>query len=81
LTEANLSRDLPPLASTPLSWVDTPIWNSFATDTGDEHLSDMAARLPVGRIGRPDHIAYASRGVMDNRFTTGTVLHVDGATG
>ncbi|WP_082681112.1 SDR family oxidoreductase [Nocardia jinanensis] len=38
----------------------------------------MAAKLPVGRIGRPDDIAAAVLALMHNPFVTGTVLHADG---
>jgi NAD(P)-dependent dehydrogenase (short-subunit alcohol dehydrogenase family) len=38
----------------------------------------MAARLPSGRIGKPEDIADAVIFLMNNRFTTGTVLDVDG---
>ncbi|HET8596517.1 MAG TPA: SDR family oxidoreductase [Castellaniella sp.] len=59
-------------------WVDTPIWASVAGDKKDEALNAMAQRLPVGRIGQPGDIADAIRFLMGNRFTTGTVLHVEG---
>nr|WP_267886549.1 SDR family oxidoreductase [Nocardia jinanensis] len=39
---------------------------------------EMAAKLPVGRIGRPDDIAAAVLALMHNPFVTGTVLHADG---
>jgi len=59
-------------------WVDTPIWEVVAGEARTERLAAMAARLPVGRIGRPADIAQAFRAVMDNGFITGGVLHVDG---
>ncbi|MDX1432418.1 MAG: SDR family oxidoreductase [Gammaproteobacteria bacterium] len=37
-----------------------------------------AARLPVGRIGRPEECAHAALYLMTNGFVTGEVLHVDG---
>lgn len=37
-----------------------------------------AARLPVGRIGRPEECARAAVYLMANGFVTGEVLHVDG---
>jgi len=38
----------------------------------------MAARLPVGRIGQPDDLGRAAVFLMENPFTTGAVLTVDG---
>jgi NAD(P)-dependent dehydrogenase (short-subunit alcohol dehydrogenase family) len=43
-----------------------------------ELFTEMAARLPSGRIGRPDDIADAIVFLMSNEFCTGTVLDVDG---
>jgi NAD(P)-dependent dehydrogenase (short-subunit alcohol dehydrogenase family) len=37
-----------------------------------------AATLPVGRIGTPDDLAHAALFLLENRFTTGTALDVDG---
>lgn len=75
-----LAVELAPLRVNVVSpgWVDTPIWSFVAGDRKDEVLTGMADRLPVGRVGRPDEIAEAIGFVMGNRFTTGTVLHVDG---
>ncbi|WP_330229712.1 SDR family oxidoreductase [Nocardia sp. NBC_00508] len=59
-------------------WVDTPIWDTIAGAAKSERHQQLAARLPVGRIGRPADIAQAMIGLMRNHFITGTVLHVDG---
>jgi NAD(P)-dependent dehydrogenase (short-subunit alcohol dehydrogenase family) len=59
-------------------WVDTPIWDELAGPHKGERLAAMAARLPAGRVGRPEDIAAAFRAVMTNEFMTGTVVHVDG---
>jgi len=49
---------------------------------GDEANRDRAeaaaATLPVGRIGTPDDLAHAALFLLENRFTTGTALDVDG---
>ena len=37
-----------------------------------------AAKLPVGRIGTPEDVAHAALFLLENRFTTGTALDVDG---
>jgi NAD(P)-dependent dehydrogenase (short-subunit alcohol dehydrogenase family) len=59
-------------------WVDTPIWQHVAGDATAETLAAMAARLPVGRIGRTQDIADAIIALLRNGFITGTVLHADG---
>jgi NAD(P)-dependent dehydrogenase (short-subunit alcohol dehydrogenase family) len=41
-------------------------------------MATMAARLPVGRIGRTKDIADAIIALLRNGFITGTVLHADG---
>jgi NAD(P)-dependent dehydrogenase (short-subunit alcohol dehydrogenase family) len=75
-----LAVELAPLRVNAVSpgWVDTPIWSNVAGDAKDATLQAMAERLPVGRIGEPADIADAIAFLMGNRFTTGTVLHVDG---
>jgi len=59
-------------------WVDTPIWDDLAGPAKGERLAAMAARLPAGRVGRPEDIAQAFRAMMGNEFITGTTLHVEG---
>lgn len=58
-------------------WVDTPIWETFG-DKKQAMIAEMSKRLPVGRIGRPADIAHAIVFLMENEFTTGSLLHVDG---
>jgi NAD(P)-dependent dehydrogenase (short-subunit alcohol dehydrogenase family) len=58
-------------------WVDTPIWEAFGSRK-DAMIAQMSERLPVRRIGRPADIAHAIVFLMENEFTTGSVLHVDG---
>jgi NAD(P)-dependent dehydrogenase (short-subunit alcohol dehydrogenase family) len=59
-------------------WVRTPIWRDVAGGDSERLLAEMAARLPVGRVGRPEDIADAIAFLIGNGFTTGTVLHVEG---
>ncbi|MEV0762631.1 SDR family oxidoreductase [Nocardia sp. NPDC050435] len=59
-------------------WVDTPVWDTIAGPAKTERHQQLAARLPVGRIGQPGDIAKAFLAVLRNTFITGTVLHVDG---
>lgn len=77
---AALAVELAPLRVNVVSpgWVDTPVWDAIAGAGKDARLAAMAARLPVGRIGRPEDIARAFLAVMRNPFITGTVLHADG---
>jgi NAD(P)-dependent dehydrogenase (short-subunit alcohol dehydrogenase family) len=61
-------------------WTDTPIWDklSISKDRKDELLSQMAAKLPVQRLGSVGDMAEAMMFLMKNRFMSGTVLRVDG---
>ena len=77
---AALAVELAPLRVNVVSpgWVDTPIWQDVAGDAAPATLAAMAARLPVGRIGRTQDIAAAIIALLRNGFITGTVLHADG---
>ncbi|NDJ75246.1 MAG: SDR family oxidoreductase [Chloroflexi bacterium] len=44
-------------------------------------LDDIAAALPVGHIGNPGNVADACIFLVNNDFTTGTILRVDGGEG
>ncbi|GCE50198.1 NAD(P)-dependent dehydrogenase (short-subunit alcohol dehydrogenase family) [Thermosporothrix hazakensis] len=59
-------------------WVDTPVWDVIAGANTPTMFAQMAQRLPVGRVGRPEDIAHAALFLMENEFTTGTILPVDG---
>ncbi|WP_394827411.1 SDR family oxidoreductase [Pendulispora albinea] len=75
-----LAIELAPIRVNTLSpgWVDTPIWDRLAGDSKPARFAQMAERLPARRIGRPEELAHAAIFLMENTFTTGTVLHVDG---
>jgi NAD(P)-dependent dehydrogenase (short-subunit alcohol dehydrogenase family) len=45
------------------------------------YLNRLDAKLPVGRVGRPEEIAEAVVFLMTNGFITGVVLPVDGGGG
>jgi NAD(P)-dependent dehydrogenase (short-subunit alcohol dehydrogenase family) len=60
-------------------WIDTPIWETPALAANKPAMFEqMAQRLPAGRIGRPSDIGHAAIFLMENEFTTATVLPVDG---
>jgi NAD(P)-dependent dehydrogenase (short-subunit alcohol dehydrogenase family) len=53
-------------------------WWDFLGDAREETLDSIGRGLPVGRVGQPEDIASAIGFVIDNGFTTGVVLRVDG---
>jgi NAD(P)-dependent dehydrogenase (short-subunit alcohol dehydrogenase family) len=75
-----LAVELAPIRVNAVSpgWVDSPIWEFVAGDARSAMLEAMADRLPAGRVGHVDDIADAICFLMRNRFTTGSVLQVDG---
>jgi len=75
-----LAVELAPLRVNAVSpgWVRTPIWKDVAGDESDHLLAQMAAQLPVGRVGTPEDVADALLFLIGNGYTTGTVLHVEG---
>lgn len=75
-----LAVELAPLRVNAVSpgWVRTPIWQNVAGVDSERLLAEMAERLPVGRVGRPQDIADAIVFLQGNSYTTGTVLHVEG---
>ena len=54
--------------------VDTPM----AATIPEAHRTDMLARVPIGRMGKPCEIAHAVRFCIENDFFNGRVLEVDG---
>ena len=75
-----LAVELAPIRFNAVSpgWVYSPIWEFVAGDAKTAMLEAMADRLPGGRVGHVDDIADAICFLMRNRFTTGSVLQVDG---
>ncbi|WP_200834600.1 SDR family oxidoreductase [Amycolatopsis alkalitolerans] len=57
--------------------VDTGWWD-FLGDARDETFAQLASGTPAGRVGKPEDIASAITFLLDNTFTTGVVLRVDG---
>jgi len=79
LTRA-LALELAPIRVNALApgWTDTPFWDAMAGPRKAAMLEGMAARLPVGRIGRPEDIGQAALYAMRAGHLTGAVLPVDG---
>lgn len=59
-------------------WVSTPVWDVLAGAGKAELFAKRAALLPVGRVGAPEDLAHAIAFLMENGYTTGETLHVDG---
>jgi meso-butanediol dehydrogenase / (S,S)-butanediol dehydrogenase / diacetyl reductase len=59
--------------------VDTPIHATYSDDL-EATYSDLARRIPLGRMGRVDDVARWIRWLAspDTDWTTGNVIHVDG---
>lgn len=74
-----LALELAPARTNALSpgWVDTPAWDKMGVDKA-ARLAARARTLPVRRTGTPDDLAAAALFLIENGFTTGEVLHVDG---
>ncbi len=75
-----LARELAPrrvnLASPGLT--DTEAYDAMPAAAKAAQFAAVAARLPVGRTGSPEHIAQAIYYALSNPFVTGSVVDVDG---
>jgi NAD(P)-dependent dehydrogenase (short-subunit alcohol dehydrogenase family) len=58
--------------------VETPSWNEMPEEERNAFFENLSKQLPARRIGQANDLADAVLFLMQNRFTTGTVLHVDG---
>lgn len=58
--------------------VDTPVFDSMPEEQKAGLFSSIAATLPAKRIGKPEDIAQTVVYLMKNKFTTGSVIYVDG---
>ncbi|WP_433136785.1 SDR family oxidoreductase [Actinomadura nitritigenes] len=58
--------------------IDTAWWDWLDAEARSETFAALAKTTPVGRVGRPDDVAAAIAYVIDQTFTTGVVLPVDG---
>jgi NAD(P)-dependent dehydrogenase (short-subunit alcohol dehydrogenase family) len=59
-------------------WVDTPMWDELVGEAKSSFYAEMAPRLPVKRIATPADIAPAYVYLMENEFTTGETIRIDG---
>lgn len=58
--------------------IDTPLHARLPDDMRAEMFKSAAARLPAGRVGRPEDIGMMIVQVMENGFLTGAIIEVDG---
>jgi NAD(P)-dependent dehydrogenase (short-subunit alcohol dehydrogenase family) len=58
--------------------IDTDWWNFLPDAARAEVFAGISASTPVGRVGTADDIAQAIEFLVDNTFTTGIVVRVDG---
>ena len=59
-------------------FVDTGLWSNVSKDALAKMFADTAAKLPVGRIGKPADIAEHYLSFMRGGYVTGQSLVVDG---
>jgi 3-oxoacyl-[acyl-carrier protein] reductase len=57
--------------------IDTPILDNIAPDARES----LVARIPAGRIGRPEEIWLALRFIIECEYFNGSILEVDGGLG
>ncbi|NIE84552.1 SDR family oxidoreductase [Burkholderia sp. Cy-647] len=59
--------------------IDTPLWRArLSAQAQRDFFGELARTLPVGKVGTADDVAHAVQFLMENGFTTGAVLDVDG---
>lgn len=76
-----LALELAPIRVNALSpgWVETPVWSAVAGERAPQMLEQMAARLPLRRLGTPADVAEGALFAMRSNLLTGAVLPLDGA--
>ena len=58
--------------------IDTPWWDWVPGEAREGALTAATATTAIGRPGRPEEVAHAVAFLVENTFTTGVVLPVDG---
>jgi NAD(P)-dependent dehydrogenase (short-subunit alcohol dehydrogenase family) len=56
----------------------TPVYDGMPEGERQAMFESLAGKLPVKRVGRPEDIAQTVLYLMQNGYTTGTVISVDG---
>lgn len=57
----------------------TPVWDTLMpAEQKDAFFKDVSAKLPLKRIGTPEEVAHSVRYLIENTYTTGTVLFPEG---
>ena len=76
----SLAKELAPLRVNVVSpgLVDTPAYDGLPAEAKRAMFDGAARSLPVGRTGTSEDIAAAVEFLLDNGFTTGALLDVDG---
>jgi NAD(P)-dependent dehydrogenase (short-subunit alcohol dehydrogenase family) len=59
-------------------FVRTPLWSGILEADREAMYRDVGARLPVGRVGEADDIAQTYLYLMQNAFSTGQTVVIDG---
>lgn len=79
LTRA-LALELSPIRVNAISpgIVATPVWDGWPEKARLAHFEETAKRLPAKKIGQPEDIAEAVRYLINCRYATGSIVHVDG---
>jgi NAD(P)-dependent dehydrogenase (short-subunit alcohol dehydrogenase family) len=58
--------------------IDTPWWSWLPEENRGTVVNGACANTPLGRPGRPEEVAHAVAFLVENAYTTGIVLPVDG---
>ena len=59
-------------------FVRTPLWDNIPEAEREAMYTDVGKKLLVGRVGEPEDLAETYLYLMQNSFTTGQTLVVDG---
>ena len=75
-----LAVELAPIRVNAVSpgFVRTPLWSGIPEADREAMYRDVGARLPVGRVGEADDIAQTYLYLMQNAFSTGQTVVIDG---
>ncbi|RBL90922.1 SDR family oxidoreductase [Chitinophaga flava] len=75
-----LAKEFQPLRINAVSpgIVNTPWWDFLPAADKAEAFKGYATQIPVGKVAEPEEVAAAILFLMNNAYTTGTVLRCDG---